>query len=573
MAQADLLQPVPNATRRARRERPVGRQLGLREHLGVVRTAADGLFDAAAIALLIIVALVAALTFRDYGLGWDDYTHAEYGSLLLRLYDSGFADRRALSFVNLYAYGGGFDMFSALAAKVLPFDLFETRRLCGALIGLVGLVITWRIARRLGGSLAGLLALALLATCPLYYGHMFMNAKDAPFAVAMAVMLLGLVRTFEEYPAPRATTIAIFGLGLGLSMGTRVLGDFAPIYGLCGLALILAVETKRLGAFAPAKRDAVRFILTLLPALVLAYAVMAVVWPWSVVSPFNPLRAVAYFSHFFEKPWKEMFAGVAVAVPDMPRTYVPWLFALTMPIVLLLLGIVGVAGGLVALTRRNMPAGWRAGILVTVLAATIPILVALLTRPAMYNGIRHFVFVTPPLAVLGGLAGAWVITRLAVTSRFGGAAASAAIMFGLALPTIDMIRLHPYEYTHFNLLAGGVRAADDHYMLDYWGLAFKQAADELRAKLQEKSEVAPSNRRWRIAVCGPQRPAQVELGPDFVTSGDPAGADFAMMLGEFYCLKLNAPALVEVERDGVVFARVYDIRGRSIRSLLTLPAP
>ena len=48
--------------------------------------------------------------------------------------------RARLSFVNLYKYGGGFDMASALAAKVLPFDLFETRRLIGAAIGIVGLV-------------------------------------------------------------------------------------------------------------------------------------------------------------------------------------------------------------------------------------------------------------------------------------------------------------------------------------------------------------------------------------------------------------------------------------------------
>ena len=127
-------------------------------------------------------ALVAAITFRDYGLGWDDYTHSQYGELLLKLYGSGFADTRALSFVNLYKYGGGFDMAAALAAKVLPFGLFETRRLVGAAVGIVGLFVTWRIGRRLGGPLAGLVALVLLATCPLYYGHMFMNAKDAPFA-------------------------------------------------------------------------------------------------------------------------------------------------------------------------------------------------------------------------------------------------------------------------------------------------------------------------------------------------------------------------------------------------------
>ena len=68
-------------------------------------------------------------------------------------------------------------MAAALAAKVLPFDLFETRRLIGAAVGIVGLFVTWRIGRRIGGPVAGLVALVLLATCPLYYGHMFINAE------------------------------------------------------------------------------------------------------------------------------------------------------------------------------------------------------------------------------------------------------------------------------------------------------------------------------------------------------------------------------------------------------------
>ncbi|MGZ9112618.1 MAG: hypothetical protein ACXW3X_16485, partial [Rhodoplanes sp.] len=116
-----------------------------------IARAAERLADALSLAVFAAVAIVAALTFRHYGLGWDDYTHAEYGGLLLRLYESGFSDQRALSFVNLYAYGGGFDMLAALVAKILPFDLFETRRLVGAAVGIVGLFITWRIARRLGG--------------------------------------------------------------------------------------------------------------------------------------------------------------------------------------------------------------------------------------------------------------------------------------------------------------------------------------------------------------------------------------------------------------------------------------
>ena len=96
---------------------------------------ANTIADRMAIAILAVVSIVAAVTFRDYGLGWDDYTHSQYGDLLLALYGSGFTDTRAFSFVNLYMYGGGIDMASALAAKVLPFGLFETRRLIGVANG------------------------------------------------------------------------------------------------------------------------------------------------------------------------------------------------------------------------------------------------------------------------------------------------------------------------------------------------------------------------------------------------------------------------------------------------------
>jgi hypothetical protein len=136
-----------------------------------------------------------------------------------------------------------------------------------------------------------------------------------------------------------------------------------------------------------------------------------------------------------------------------------------------------------------------------------------------------------------------------------------------------MIRLHPYQYTHFNHIAGTVRSADSLFMLDYWGLALKQASDGLREELVERQEVPPLGRKWKVAVCGPQRPAQVALGPDFTIGWDSNAADFAMTLSEFYCKGLTAPVMVEIKRDDVVFARVYDIRGRSISSLLAIPAP
>src|SRR5204863_9874625 len=40
--------------------------------------------------VLAAVGLIASLTFRDYGLGLEEYTHAEYADLLVRMYGPGF---------------------------------------------------------------------------------------------------------------------------------------------------------------------------------------------------------------------------------------------------------------------------------------------------------------------------------------------------------------------------------------------------------------------------------------------------------------------------------------------------
>ncbi len=136
-----------------------------------------------------------------------------------------------------------------------------------------------------------------------------------------------------------------------------------------------------------------------------------------------------------------------------------------------------------------------------------------------------------------------------------------------------MVRLHPYQYTAFNWISGGVRAAQDKYMLDYWGLAFKQAAEELKTRLANADDHAPKGRKWVVAICGPQAAAQVELGSQFETTFDRKTADFALALGTFYCRHLQHPIMATIEREGVVYAHVYDLRGGPTPKLLTQPPP
>ncbi|HWK86054.1 MAG TPA: hypothetical protein VNQ34_00945 [Xanthobacteraceae bacterium] len=528
--------------------------------------------DLAACAVLCVVSAIALSTFRDYGLGWDDYAHSQYGEMLYSYYSSGFTDLRAFHFVNLQYYGGGFDIVATVLGKILPLSMFDTRRLLGAIVGILGMVVVWRTARRLGGAvfggpesgpLAGLVALLLIATAAPYYGHMFVNAKDTPFAVAMIFLIYALVRAFDEYPKPRVSTIVIFALALGLTVGTRIIGLIAAAFAGIGLLFLAAGEWREQG-LRPALSRALHFCGWLALALPLAYAVMGLIWPWSVRAPLNPIHALEYFSHFWEKPWREMYDGVPTPILDMPRTYLPKLCFLKFPEIFIGLALAGAAGAIVASVRGAMAPKRRAQLMLVVAAAILPILLAVVTKPVLYNGMRHFLFVSPAFAVLGGLAAAYIY-RLLKQYRFGFAVSAAAVFAALiGWTTADLVRIHPYQYALFNHAAGGMQRAAQRYMTDYWGLGFKETANAMIERLQR--ERWPEDRKWRVAVCGPPASATIELGPHFVTSLDAAGADFAISLGTFYCAQLDAPVLAQAEREGVVFARAYDLRGRHYTS-------
>jgi hypothetical protein len=401
---------------------------------------------------------------------------------------------------------------------------------------------------------------------------MFMNAKDAPFATAMAVLLLGVVRAFDEYPSPSARSMVLVGVGLGLAFGSRVLAGIAAPEMILALTLVVIADWRASDLHAAMQRLG-RFIAAMWPSLLIGYLITGLLWPWSVVKPLNPLHAAEYFDMFFEKPWDELYEGRLYPVPEMPATYLPHMILLKLPEILLALGLIGLLGAVIASALRSTPLNRRASLLAVALAAAFPVALAMATHPAFYNGLRHFVFIVPPFAVLGGMVVGVLAERAVLHGKAALAALIAIFIAGLSLPVIGMARLHPYEYTYYNALAGGVRGAHNNYMLDYWGLSFKQAVLALRAHLAETHAAAPPSRRWVVAICGPQNAAQAELRPSFDTTFDEKKADFVMSLGTFYCQDLNLPVLAKIARDGVVYATVYDVRGRPEPKLLTRPPP
>src|SRR5258705_12933047 len=132
----------------------------------------------------------------------------------------------------------------------------------------------------------------------------------------------------------------------------------------------------------------------------------------------------------------------------MRCSYFRALFALQLPEVLLALLIAGVVGTFMSLSRADVSARRKTIFLMLTLAASLPLVIAMVKRPALYNGIRHFVFVIPPMAVLAGVSFAWGMNWLKENHRRWQPAVLAVFTVGALLPASGIVRVHPYDYTH-----------------------------------------------------------------------------------------------------------------------------
>src|SRR5262249_43767911 len=168
----------------------------------------------------------------------------------------------------------------------------------------------WKLGRVLGGPRAAFLAALFLLLTPNYYGQMFNNPKDIPFATATVWATYYMVRMVPRLPRPPLAIVAKLGAAIGLALGVRVGGLLLVCYLgllLCLFAAWRALETRRLAVlFGAGLEGGLR---ALLPAVVVAYPVMLLFWPWAQESPIDhPLRSLAFFTHE-TFPFRTLFAG------------------------------------------------------------------------------------------------------------------------------------------------------------------------------------------------------------------------------------------------------------------------
>ncbi|MDA0709421.1 MAG: tetratricopeptide repeat protein [bacterium] len=478
--------------------------------------------------LLFLAYLVCILaTFTDYGITIDEPPQADYGKEIVTWYMSffryeAFFDR--IKLLDLERYGGFFDTVLYPITQISPWDVYETRHLCYALLGLAGVAGAYRVGLSLGGTATGFLAAAFLVLMPRYYAHTFNNPKDLPFAVFYIWSIYWLIRCLPTLPNLSRRLILATGLLIGLTLATRVGGLI--LFGTLGLFFVLRTAQAHVESGQPFVLDRYRRPLLQWGAIaLLAWCVMLVFWPTAQRSPILfPIDALLNFSQYGTPDFTTtFFEGQRIDITAVPWYYAPRWFSLALPEFLFF----GLAVGAIllichVLRERKSLSFTRVRLDWVLLAwsAISPLATVVMLATPLYDGLRHFLFVVPPMAVLsaGGLVAAVREISLSWLRRVSVGIAAAL----MALTLFDMIRLHPNEGVYFNrFIAGGLREASKSYQTDYWENSHKQGVRWLDAFWVENRP----NRKLRISAGG--KNIQYQLNPDRYTFTDiPVEADF-----------------------------------------------
>ncbi len=416
--------------------------------------------------LLLINLIVGLIAFRSYGLAWDEPLFYNY------------ADALPYAYSPREWFSGDFNLeraFGASAAdhanrgpaylliarplvaliEALGADQASAWHLVNFLTFQLGVYLFYRFTARWMNSASALAAAALFACQPLLWGHAFINPKDIPFlvfflgAVCFGFEMVDEWQTQNEKQKRQKTLLAAFFLGIATSI--RVLGPLAA-----ALTLMYAlIRENRI-------RDIFKSVWLY---AIFSLLVTFLTWPYLWLSPVQKFIEVFVFMSDNPTQLNVLFAGQHYQAGEVPRRYLPLLLAWTLTEPAWFLFFAGLVSAFWNSDRRR-----RLTLALVLLWFIVPFSYALLRRPAMYDGYRHFLFILPPIFFFAGFAFEKLFDRLKNHwLRWS------AVLLLLAFGIVPAIRLHPYQYAYYNVFAGGTGGVFREYETEYWLTCYREA--------------------------------------------------------------------------------------------------
>ena len=501
--------------------------------------------------LLVINLITGLMTFRSYGLAWDEPLFYDYGEALKYAYTP--ANWFSGHFDVTQSFGSsGSDHANRGPAylliatpfvslwKLLGLDLASAWHLTNFLTFNLGIYLLYRLASKWMSKESALAAAALFAYQPLLWGHAFINPKDIPFltfflgAVLFGFELIDEWKINYQLPITNLLTASFF---LGIATSIRILGPLAAILTIL-YGLVQGVKISRFFK---------QSTIWLYAAISLTVSFLS--WPYLWLAPLQKFIEVFIFSSDNPTQLTVLFGGAYYQAGEIPHRYFPILLSYTLTEPAYFFIAFGIFFGF-----KKADARQRLTLAILLFWFGILLVYILLKRPAMYDGYRHFLFILPPLFIFAGFAFEVVFNWLKQNwQKF--VLTLAIIAFGV----VPIIQLHPYEYAYYNKFAGGVTGVFREYETEYWLTCYREAVLSLDQIAEPGTQLFVRREPYIAAYYADSditirdfRTEQKDMKPgDYYLANSRSNEDLKFLRDE--------PAILEVSRMGATFCVVKQV--------------
>lgn len=423
--------------------------------------------------LLFVVALIVAfLTYKDYGISWDELDQRKIGTLTYNYISNGNTD---LFNYTYRWYGTGYELpliylekwFGLTDSQAVYFMRHLVTHILYLLSALAVYVIIFRSTRNM---IVASICFLMMVLMPRIYAHSFFNTKDIPF---LCLYIITLAIAQVAFDKNKLWLYGLMGAVTGYTTSIRVMGImmFAFLLGMLLLDLLNSLSDKE------AKKKALintglyvaLFCLTLVGA-----------WPLLWKGPVsNFLEAYSVMSHY-NWPGMVLLRGKDLSAIDLPADYFPTWFVLTTPLLWIALGVVG-AGFVLKNFFKNLKGHFLnsdgRNFMLALCCFIVPVFAVVALHAVIYDDWRHLYFVYPPFVLLAGYG-----INMFINGKFKWVVISVCAL-QMTIVAYFMFKNHPFQEVYFNELTSTEEEyLRENYELDYWGCSFKQGLEYLVKK-------------------------------------------------------------------------------------------
>lgn len=311
----------------------------------------------------------------------------------------------------------------------------------------------------------------LLFLSPRFFAEGHYNNKDM---VLLSLVLLTLWLGLRLMKQPGLLRGLLFSFAGAMAANTKIAG--ATAWGLVSLAILVSLTARRAWSL--------KMVCTASSTLLSFLAFYSLLTPalWQ-----NPGEYLSYVllnaSGFSRWPGVVLFKGAIYQhrKNPLPRSYLPTMILLTLPLYTMPLAAAGQIKALLFFVKGKTASLKQGSALmqaVLTLLWLLPLGYAMLARPLVYNGWRHFYFIYAPLVLLAGL-GLDTLAKLTLHRPWLKRAACLLLCLCFTITALGMALNHPYQYGYYNILTPG--DASTQMELDYWVVSTVNAMKQLAA--------------------------------------------------------------------------------------------